>query len=305
MQIVKTNYFSYFCERILRALNEEFSVTIDKHQNNMEKKLRILFVTSEIAPFLKMSSAADLIRLLPQRLQEKGHEIRIFMPKFGVINERRNRLHEVVRLSGINIRVAGEEKPLTIKVASIPNAKLQVYFLDNEDYFQRKSVLTDNSNNFHPDNDERSIFFCKGVIETVKKLGWPPDIIHCHDWMTSFIPLYLRTHYKEDPMFKKTKTVFTVYDNGFENDFANSYLDKVRHDGINEENLDNFDGNNYVGVVKGGMALSDVVTKGVPTIDAKLEEYIDKTQPEKYYFDSSDKESYVEGYNQLYTNIAN
>ncbi|MEM6347397.1 MAG: glycogen/starch synthase [Bacteroidota bacterium] len=271
----------------------------------MEKKLRILFVTSEIAPFLKMSSAADLIRLLPQRLQEKGHEIRIFMPKFGVINERRNRLHEVVRLSGINIRVAGEEKPLTIKVASIPNAKLQVYFLDNEDYFQRKSVLTDNSNNFHPDNDERSIFFCKGVIETVKKLGWPPDIIHCHDWMTSFIPLYLRTHYKEDPMFKKTKTVFTVYDNGFENDFANSYLDKVRHDGINEENLDNFDGNNYVGVVKGGMALSDVVTKGVPTIDAKLEEYIEKTQPEKYYFDSSDKESYVEGYNQLYTNIAN
>ncbi|MEM7654686.1 MAG: glycogen/starch synthase, partial [Bacteroidota bacterium] len=159
----------------------------------MDKKLRILYVTSEIDPFLKLSSAADMIRLLPQKLQEKGHEIRIFMPKFGVINERRNRLHEVVRLSGINIRVAGEEKPLTIKVASIPNAKLQVYFLDNEDYFKRKSVLTDPSNDtFHVDNDERSIFFCKGVIETVKKLGWPPNIIHCHDWMTSFIPLYLR-----------------------------------------------------------------------------------------------------------------
>ncbi len=271
----------------------------------MDKKLRILFVTSEIAPFLKISSAADLIRFLPQKLQEKGHEIRIFMPKFGVINERRNRLHEVVRLSGINIRVAGEEKPLTIKVASIPNAKLQVYFLDNEDYFQRKSVLTDpSSNKFHLDNDERSIFFCKGVIETVKKLGWPPDIIHSHDWMTSFIPLYLRTHYNEDPMFKKTKTVFTLYDNGFDSEFDNNYLDKVRVDGITDEKLDNFQGNNYVGVVKGGIALSDVVTKGVPNIDAKLEQYLEETQTKKYYFDSSDKESYVEGYNQLYTNIA-
>ncbi|MEO0471005.1 MAG: glycogen/starch synthase [Bacteroidota bacterium] len=272
----------------------------------MDKKLRILFVTTEIDPFLKMSSAADLIRLLPQKLQEKGHEIRIFMPKFGVINERRNRLHEVVRLSGINIRVAGEEKPLTIKVASIPNAKLQVYFLDNEDYFKRKSVLTDpSSEKFHMDNDERSIFFCKGVIETVKKLGWPPDIIHCHDWMTSFIPLYLRTNYQDDPMFNNTKTVFTVYNNGFDSSLDENYLEKVRVDGIADETLDNYKGNNYVGVVKGGMAMSDVVTMGAPTIDAKLEEYIEQTQPEKYYFDSSDKDSYVEGYHQLYSTIAN
>jgi starch synthase len=270
----------------------------------MNKKLRILYVTSEIDPFLKLSSAADLIRLLPQRLQERGHEIRIFMPKFGVINERRNRLHEVVRLSGINIRVAGEEKPLTIKVASIPNAKLQVYFLDNEDYFKRKSVLTDpKSDKFHVDNDERSIFFCKGVIETVKKLGWPPDIIHCHDWMTSFIPLYLRTHYQDDPMFKRTKTVFTVYNNGFESELANNYLDKVRVDGIADEQLDNYDGNNYVGVVKGGMALSDAVTKGHPTIDAQLEAYLDQTQDEKIYFDASDKDQYVEGYHNLYANL--
>ncbi|MEO1586134.1 MAG: glycogen/starch synthase, partial [Bacteroidota bacterium] len=208
--------------------------------------------------------------------------------------------------SGINIRVAGEEKPLTIKVASIPNAKLQVYFLDNEDYFKRKSVLTDPaSDKFHVDNDERSIFFCKGVIETVKKLGWPPDIIHCHDWMTSFIPLYLRTHYKEDPMFSKTKTVFTVYNNGFDSELAQNYLDKVRVDGIEDENLDNYDGPNYVGVVKGGMALSDVVTKGHPVIDEKLEEYIEQTQSEKIYFDTSDADQYVEGYHQLYANISN
>ena len=272
----------------------------------MSKKLRILYVTSEIDPFLKMSSAADLIRLLPQKLQEKGHEIRIFMPKFGVINERRNRLHEVVRLSGINIRVAGEEKPLTIKVASIPNAKLQVYFLDNEDYFKRKSVLTDPaSDKFHVDNDERSIFFCKGVIETVKKLGWPPDIIHCHDWMTSFIPLYLRTNYSEDPMFKRTKTVYTVYNNGFDSELANNYLEKVKVDGIDQAKLDNYTGNNYVGVVKGGIAMSDVTTMGHPTVNASIEQYLEETQDEKIYFDTNDKDSYVEGYHKLYADISN
>lgn len=271
----------------------------------MDKKLRILYVTSEIDPFLKISSAADLIRLLPQKLQEKGYDIRIFMPKFGVINERRNRLHEVVRLSGINIRVAGEEKPLTIKVASIPNAKLQVYFLDNEDYFKRKSVLNDpKDNSFHLDNDERSIFFCKGVIETVKKLGWPPDIIHCHDWMTSFIPLYLRTNYQDDPMFKNTKVVFTVYNNGFESEFSKDFLDKVRLDGIADEQLNNYAGNNYVGMVRGGIALSDVVTKGHPEVDASLEEYIASTQEKKIYIDANDKDSYVEGYHQLYEDIA-
>jgi starch synthase len=271
----------------------------------MDRKLRILYVTSEIDPFLKLTSAADLIRLLPQKLQEKGHEIRIFMPKFGVINERRNRLHEVVRLSGINIRVAGEEKPLTIKVASIPNAKLQVYFLDNEDYFKRKSVLTDpNDDSFHMDNDERAIFFCKGVIETVKKLGWPPEIIHCHDWMTSFIPLYLRTHYQDDPIFKHTKTVYTVYNNAFESEFDNSYLDKVRVDGIADQTLDNYAGNNYVGVCKGGIALSDVTTKGHPQVHEKLEAYIDETQKKNIYIDTTDKDSYVEAYHQLYSDIA-
>ncbi|MEM6261303.1 MAG: glycogen/starch synthase [Bacteroidota bacterium] len=278
----------------------------------MDKKLRILYVTSEIDPFLKFSSAADIIRLLPQKLQEKGHDIRIFMPKFGVINERRNRLHEVVRLSGINIRVAGQEKPLTIKVASIPNAKLQVYFLDNEDYFKRKSVLTDpKDNSFHLDNDERSIFFCKGVIETVKKLGWPPDIIHCHDWMTSFIPLYLRTHYREDPMFKNTKIVYTVYNNGFSNEFAQSFLDKVRVDGISDDQLLKYDGNNYIGVVKGGIALSDAVTKGHPTVDATIEEYIASTSHSVYfdkqdngYIDVNDKDAYVQRYNDLYEKIS-
>ncbi|HHG84370.1 MAG TPA: glycogen synthase [Bacteroidetes bacterium] len=272
----------------------------------MSENLKILYVTTEIDPFLKLSSAADMIRLLPQKLQEKGHEIRILMPKFGVINERRNRLHEVVRLSGINIRVGEEEKPLTIKVASIPNAKLQVYFLDNEDYFQRKSVLTDPENNrFYEDNDERAIFFCKGVIETVKKLGWQPDIIHCHDWMTGFIPLYLKTHYRDDPMFKNTKVVFTLYNNGFESSLSKDYLEKTNIENLAPIASSGYSDPSYLGVCKGGIELADVATKGSAIIDASLEEYMNSKQEDDFYFDSNDSETFVEGYQKLYTTILN
>lgn len=270
------------------------------------EKLRILYVTAEIDPFLKITDAADIIRLLPQKLQEKGHEIRILMPKFGVINERRNRLHEVVRLSGINIRVGNEEKPLTIKVASIPNAKLQVYFLDNIDYFQRKSVLVDpNSNKFHDDNDERAIFFCKGAIETVKKLGWAPDIIHCHDWMTSMIPLFLKTTYKNDPMFRNTKTVFTLYNNAFESKLDKNFLRKTNIDQQLNEAASAFDRNDYIGICRGGIALSDVVTKGDPNVDGALEEFVSKNNKQGHYYNTEEVDSFIENYNQLYATLFN
>jgi starch synthase len=272
----------------------------------MSEKLKILYVATEIDPFLKISSAADLIRILPQKLQEKGHEIRILMPKFGVINERRNRLHEVVRLSGINIRVGEEEKPLTIKVASIPNAKLQVYFLDNEDYFQRKSVLTDPENNrFYEDNDERAIFFCKGVIETVKKLGWQPDIIHCHDWMTGFIPLYLKTHYRDDPMFKNTKVVFTLYNNSFDSNLSANYLSKTNIENLTPVNATGFNDPSYLGVCRGGIEMADVATMGDASIDSSLEAFIESTQKDKYFFDAENSDTYVEGYEKIYSAILN
>src|SRR5690606_15082305 len=200
-------------------------------------KLRILYVASEINPFLQTSKVAEFVRKLPQAMQERGMEIRILVPRFGLINERKNRLHEVVRLSGINIAVGDEEKPLVIKVASIPNAKLQVYFIDNEDYFHRKSVFFDKEDNFYEDNDERAIFFCKGVLETVKKLGWSPDIIHCNDWMTSLIPLYVRTTYKNDPVYKEAKTVFAVYGSRFSHKFGNDLLNKVKMIDIDDSML--------------------------------------------------------------------
>ncbi len=188
-------------------------------------------------------------------------EIRIFVPRFGLINERKNRLHEVVRLSGINISIGDDEKPLVIKVASIPNAKLQVYFIDNEDYFHRKSVFVDKNNKFHQDNDERAIFFCKGVLETVKKLGWAPDIVHCTDWMTGLIPLYLKTTYKKDPIFKDAKSLFTVYNHNYKHTFDGDLSEKVKMLDIDDSMLTNLQSSDLDSFIKIGMEYADSVIK--------------------------------------------
>lgn len=274
------------------------------------EKLRILFATMEIDPFLKLTDAADHIRLLPQGLQERGHEIRILMPKFGVINERRNRLHEVVRLSGINIRVGNEEKPLTIKVATIQNTRLQVYFLDNEDYFTRKSVLYDPNNQaFHADNDERAIFFCKGVIETVKKLGWAPHIIHCHGWMTALIPLYLKTCFVEDQFFKHTKVVYTAYDDTVNQPLPANFAEKALLEGMAPQYFDklrNLAGENYSDIAAGGMRTADLVTKASPIVEERLEQTVQRHNLQVHYDNGSDDPAaYVEYYNNLYQTILN
>ncbi len=161
----------------------------------MEKK-KILFISQEISPFLPKSEISNTARSLAQGIQEAGKEIRVFMPRFGVINERRHQLHEVIRLSGMNLIIDDADHPLIIKVASISSARMQVYFIDNDEFFKRKNTLVDDSKKEHKDNDERSIFFNRGVLETVKKLGWQPDVIHCSGWMTSLMPLYIKHIYK-------------------------------------------------------------------------------------------------------------
>ena len=263
-------------------------------------KLRILYVASEINPFLQTSEVADFVRKLPQYMQEKGMEIRILVPRFGIINERKNRLHEVVRLSGINIAVGDEEKPLTIKVASIPNAKLQVYFIDNEDYFHRKSVFHDKENRFYEDNDERAIFFCKGVIETVRKLGWAPDVVHCNDWITSFIPLYLKTTYKNDPLFKNTKTVFTIYNNDFTYKFKADILSKVKMMDIEDKMLGNLKTADYEGFIKMGVEFSDAVI--VAGENKKIKGLFSKMK-EKKVETINKSENYTESYFNLYNEL--
>ncbi len=174
--------------------------------------MKILYAAAEISPFAKMTNTADLLRFLPASLQDKGFEIRILLPKYGSINDRRNRLHEVIRLAGIEVNMEGTVESLKIKVASIPNAKLQVYFLDNDTYYKRKALFHDpKTNAFYADNDARLAFYNKGILETVKRLGWMPDIIHCHDWAGGLVPMLVKTTYKNESNFANTKVVFNLH----------------------------------------------------------------------------------------------
>jgi len=266
------------------------------------RKLRILYVASEINPFLQVSEVADFLRKLPQAMQEKGMEIRILIPRFGSINERKNRLHEVVRLSGINITVGEDEKPLIIKVASIPSAKLQVYFLDNEDYFNRKYVFLDKEGSFYDDNDERTIFFCKGVLETVKKLGWAPDIVHCTDWMTALIPLYLKTTYKNDPVFKDTKSVFTIYNNSFDHKFDEDIVEKAKSMDVSDENLANLRSADFEGFIKIGCQYADSVVKSNEGLNENLSKILNEIAANTIEA-SEDDETLSETYFNLYTEL--
>lgn len=265
-------------------------------------KLRILYVSHEISPFLETSKVADYVRQLPESMQERGMEIRILVPKFGCINERKSRLHEVVRLSGINITMGEEEKPLIIKVASIPTAKLQVYFIDNDDYFNRKTALHDKDDTFHHDNDERAIFFCRGVLETVKKLGWSPDIIHCNDWMTALIPLYLKTHYKKEPTFKNSKTVFTVFDSHFEHKFDKKLMSKVKMSEMSDESLSLLKTNDYEGFIKSGMKYADYVFKAQENYHTSHDKIFDEYASHKsleYAPAENNTEFYFNFYNEF------
>ena len=268
-----------------------------------ERKLRILYISPEINPFLQTTKVADFVRKLPQEMQERGMEIRILVPRFGLINERKNRLHEVVRLSGINISVGNEEKPLVIKVASIPAAKMQVYFIDNEDYFKRKFVFTDKEDNFYADNDERAIFFCKGALETVRKLGWSPDIVHCNDWMTSLIPMYMKTTYKNDPIFVNSKSVFTIYDNRFDFKFDGDLIDKVKMLDIEDEMLKNLASADYEGFMKTGIEYADVVVKDGEENNKELSSLFDNAEDKRVEV-ISEGDDFIDSHYNLYNELA-
>jgi starch synthase len=268
------------------------------------QKLRILYVASEITPFLQLTDVAEFVRKLPQAMQERGMEIRILVPRFGLINERKNRLHEVVRLSGINIAVGDDEKPLVIKVASIPSAKLQVYFIDNEDYFQRKYVFHDKDNKFYADNDERAIFFCKGALETVKKLGWSPDIVHCNDWMTSLIPLYLKTTYKNDPVFKDAKSVFSIFtnDNYFEHKFEGDLAEKVKMLDVQDDMLAALQTADYEGFISMGIQYADLVVRSGDDFGKILSTLLDKTD-NKIEVSTASEDDYTETFYNMYQDL--
>jgi starch synthase len=197
----------------------------------MEKK-RVLFVSQEISPFLTKSNIANHSLRIAQFTQEEGKEIRVFTPRYGLINERRHQLHEVIRLSGLNISIDDQDHPLIIKVASVAAAKMQVYFIDNDDFFRRKEGLMNEDGAMCKDNDERSMFFVRGVLETLKKLGWQPDIIHCHGWFSGMMALYIKHFYKKDPHFKETKVVYHLYNEVFEEELDPRISQKLAFDGF-------------------------------------------------------------------------
>lgn len=227
-----------------------------------EDKKRVLIIANELSPYLKFTEFAEILNSLAVKTFESGMEIRVIMPRFGTINERRHRLHEVVRLSGINIIIDKDDYPLIIKVASLPNARLQVYFMDNEDYFKRKKVFRDDKEKFFDDNADRMVFFCKSALETVKKFGWPPDVIHCHGWMTSLIPQYLKTAYKKEPVFNYSKVIYTAQSDQFKENLGDSFIQKAAINDVKDKDLELFaDGNNH-SLTIGGAKHADVVIHG-------------------------------------------
>jgi starch synthase len=242
----------------------------------MEDK-RILYVSSEVVPYLAENEVSIQSYEFPKMINELGGQIRIFMPRYGNINERRHQLHEVIRLSGMNLVVNDMDMPLIIKVASIPKERIQVYFIDNDEYFKRKATFTDEEGILYPDNDERAIFFAKGVVETVKKLNWVPDIIHVHGWMASLLPVYLKQYYKNEGIFADTKIVTSIYNSGFEGTMDLELKNKMQFDNIDAASLQVVESPTYENMMKLTIDHSDAIIMGSDNLTATLTKYIESS----------------------------
>lgn len=260
---------------------------------------KILFITQEITPYLPETEISTICRNLPQGIQERGREIRTFMPKFGNINERRNQLHEVIRLSGMNLIIDDTDHPLIIKVASIQSARMQIYFIDNDDFFQRKATVTDEEGNEFSDNDDRSIFYVRGVLETVKKLRWIPDVIHCHGWISALTGLYIKKAYADDPCFKNAKIVYSVYQDEYKNPFDKSFAQKLKLSGITDKDLKSLKGDvDFASLTKLAIDFSDGVIQGSETINSEVLKHIETKKIPFLPYQSP--ETYIDSFNEFY-----
>lgn len=260
----------------------------------MEEK-RILYVSSEVVPYLAENEVSLQSYEFPKMINDIGGQIRIFMPRYGNINERRHQLHEVIRLSGMNLVVNDMDMPLIIKVASIPKERIQVYFIDNDEYFKRKATFTDEEGVLYPDNDERAIFFAKGVVETVKKLNWVPDVIHVHGWMASLLPVYLKHYYKNEGIFADTKIITSVYNLGFEGELNSELVGKMSFDNISKDITKEIQVPNYENLMKLTIDHSDGIVIGSEGLNPTLTKYIETSEKPFLPFATKDKVS------ELYT----
>lgn len=265
------------------------------------KDKRVLYVSSEVVPYLPETEISSSSFQAAKMVNAVGGQTRIFMPRFGNINERRHQLHEVIRLSGMNLVINDLDMPLIIKVASIPKERMQVYFIDNEEYFKRKATFTDEDGELFPDNDERAIFFAKGVIETVKKLNWAPDVIHVHGWMASLLPLYLKEYFKDEPLFSDSKVVTSVYSSGFEGSLNKDLIKKIAFDKIDEKLIDGIQEPSYNNFMKQAIDHSDGVIMGSSDVNSELTSYIESAEKPTLDFKTPDEyeSAYTEFYNSL------
>ena len=266
---------------------------------------KVLFITQELFPYVPESPMSAVGRKLPQAVQDSGNEIRTFMPKWGIINERRNQLHEVIRLSGMNISIDDTDHPLIIKVASIQAARMQVYFIDNDEYFHKRKMLLDDKDKEYSDNAERAIFYARGVLETLKKLRWSPDIIHCQGWMSSIVPFYIKTAYKEEPPFVNSKVVFSFYNEMPQTPPPANFEACVEFHDANAEALAatgiDFTSPNAYGQL--AIAFSDGVVQAENNAHEELLKYAqDKGLPT---LQRGDSEDFVGLYNKFYDGILN
>jgi starch synthase len=242
----------------------------------MKEPKRILFISQEINPYLaEESPIRQLNRQLPEYFQGHGYETRTFMPKFGEINERRNQLHEVIRLSGMNLIIEESDHPLLIKVASIQSARIQIYFIDNDDLFHRRKGVMDEHGNEYADNDDRVIFFARGVIETVKKLRWTPDIILCSGWMSALAPLYLKKAFNDEPFFANSKIVLMLDDNEYQKPFSTKFADKLRIDGITNTDVRSIADFpvGYEELLRLAVDYSDAIVYATPKVNQRVANY--------------------------------
>jgi starch synthase len=264
------------------------------------KDKKILYIGSEMIPYLPENQTSKMAFEIPRKMNQKGAQIRVFMPRYGLINERKHQLHEVIRLSGMNLIINDFDMPLIIKVASIPKERMQVYFIDNEEYFKRKALFTNEDNNLFEDNDERAIFFAKGVLETVKKLNWAPDIIHISGWLSSLIPLYLKEYYKNDALFSHSKIVYSVYNEPFEGNLTSELTKKLQFDNIPEEKLTFLKDPSFNNLSKIAIANSDAVIQGSFSLPLDIVKYLEEYK--NPVLEYKPEEEFAEAYHDFYQN---
>lgn len=269
-------------------------------KERMEDK-RILYVSSEVVPYLAENEVSLMSYDVPKMINDQGGQIRIFMPRYGNINERRHQLHEVIRLSGMNLVVNDFDMPLIIKVASIPKERIQVYFIDNDEYFKRKATFTDEDGVMFDDNDERAIFFAKGVIETVKKLNWVPDIIHVHGWMAALLPIYMKHYYKDEALFTDTKIITSVYGHSFDGSLNEKLIEKVAFDGISNEAIKDLKNPDYESLMKVAINNSDGIIIATDTVPASLTKFIQSSK--KPFLPFGPKEEFAQAYTTFYKSM--